>query len=393
MEFQTDFISEAMGNAIADARRREVFDIATFNAQDYQNKITSFSVSGDLTERGIDAVLRTVNDAIAGGVDFGAFTRMLTPEVLDGMTSPFVVFNNAVNNVYQKARSDQQGQLKYIRPYLEYVTFGDDRVRPSHAAMNGVVAAQDDPFWQKNYPPNGHNCRCTARSKTAGQVRRDGDLVETDAQVKERILIPQIREGVPPEKLVYPQADKGWEGRFKSSQVPFRKAADEYASYRPEEFTSILPLDVQTESRRRALAFAEMPFPATETMVRASREPSAVNRLKSRTYKPEDIYPTVLEKMVFGALDITPAVDIAAAIIRNPVFVFRDFQNRSSGKGSLQSAVIEQYYGLVSGAGGMPRPVLVWVNHGIIIRVDRFPDLSNKIFAKLAGLQVYEKKI
>jgi SPP1 gp7 family putative phage head morphogenesis protein len=393
MEFNTDFVSEAMGSAIADARRREVFDIATFNAQDYQNKITSFSVSGDLTERGIDSVLRAVNDAIAGGVDFGSFTKMMTPDVLNGMTSPFTVFNNAVNNVYQKARSDQQGQLKYIRPYLEYVTFGDDRVRPAHAAMNGVVAAQDDPFWEKNYPPNGHNCRCTARSKTAGQVRRDGDLVETDAQVRERILMPQIKAGVPADELIHPEADKGWEGRFRPNQVPFRKAADEYATYRPDEFSSILPLDVQTESRRRALAFSEAPFPATETMGRASREESAVNSLRGGPWKPEDIYPTVLGKMVFGAMDITPAMDIAAAVIKNPVLVYRDFQQRASGKSSLQSAVIEQYYGLVRGAAGVARPILVWVNRGIIIRVDRFLDLSNKIFAKLAGLQVYEKQL
>jgi hypothetical protein len=259
--------------------------------------------------------------------------------------------------------------------------------------MNGVVAYQDDPFWQKNYPPNGHNCRCTARSKTIGQARRDNDQIETDAEVRERVLVNQVRAGVPTDKLVYPEADKGWEGRFKTNQVPFRKAADEYASYRPDEFTSILPLDVQTESRRRALAFAEAPFPATEIMLRSAQNGEAVNDLRGGPWKPEDIYPTVLKKMIFGATDLTPAIDIAAAVIKNPVLVFRDFQSRSSGKGALQSAVIEQYYGFIHGAGGIPRPVLAWVNRGVIIRLDRFPEVSNKIFARLAGMQIYEKKL
>jgi SPP1 gp7 family putative phage head morphogenesis protein len=42
----------------------------------------------------------------------------------------------------------------------KYVTAGDDRVRSSHIAMDGVTLPKDDPFWLKNKPPNGWNCRC-----------------------------------------------------------------------------------------------------------------------------------------------------------------------------------------------------------------------------------------
>lgn len=44
---------------------------------------------------------------------------------------------------------------------LQYRTAGDGKVRPEHAALNGVTLPQSDPFWEEYYPPNGWNCRCT----------------------------------------------------------------------------------------------------------------------------------------------------------------------------------------------------------------------------------------
>ena len=43
---------------------------------------------------------------------------------------------------------------------LQYRTQKDDRVRPEHAALDGVTLPPSDPFWQKFFPPNGWNCRC-----------------------------------------------------------------------------------------------------------------------------------------------------------------------------------------------------------------------------------------
>lgn len=41
---------------------------------------------------------------------------------------------------------------------LQYRTAGDDKVRPEHAALNGVTLPMSDPFWESYYPPNGWNC-------------------------------------------------------------------------------------------------------------------------------------------------------------------------------------------------------------------------------------------
>ncbi len=44
---------------------------------------------------------------------------------------------------------------------LQYRTANDGKVRPEHAALNGVTLPPSDPFWEEYYPPNGWNCRCT----------------------------------------------------------------------------------------------------------------------------------------------------------------------------------------------------------------------------------------
>ncbi len=40
--------------------------------------------------------------------------------------------------------------------------------------MNGKALPHDHPFWQKNSPPGGFNCRCTVMSLSGQELKRDG---------------------------------------------------------------------------------------------------------------------------------------------------------------------------------------------------------------------------
>lgn len=61
----------------------------------------------------------------------------------------------------QNARKELKFQgEKDIFPMVRYVTVGDDRVRPDHAALNGLTLPVDHPKWDKISPQNGWKCRC-----------------------------------------------------------------------------------------------------------------------------------------------------------------------------------------------------------------------------------------
>ncbi len=60
-------------------------------------------------------------------------------------------------------------------PLLKYVTAGDNRVRPEHAAWDGIIKPVDDPFWDTRKPPNGYSCRCVTIQLEEGEVTNLGD--------------------------------------------------------------------------------------------------------------------------------------------------------------------------------------------------------------------------
>jgi len=51
-------------------------------------------------------------------------------------------------------------QQAELFPYWQYRTQGDDKVRPTHAALDNLVLPYNDAHWNSIYPPNGWNCRC-----------------------------------------------------------------------------------------------------------------------------------------------------------------------------------------------------------------------------------------
>lgn len=59
-----------------------------------------------------------------------------------------------------QARVEEDPDIAELIWGYEYVTVDDDRVRPEHAGLDGVILPKDDPFWTRNSPPNGWNCRC-----------------------------------------------------------------------------------------------------------------------------------------------------------------------------------------------------------------------------------------
>lgn len=70
-------------------------------------------------------------------------------------------YHLAVNTGIQSSRYFHLREDMDALPFWEYHTQGDGQVRPAHAALDGKVFRADDAVWDKIYPPNGWNCRCT----------------------------------------------------------------------------------------------------------------------------------------------------------------------------------------------------------------------------------------
>lgn len=73
---------------------------------------------------------------------------------------------------YAAARYRSLMAQRDVFPYWQYVTHGDGRVRPAHAALNGKIFPAGHPIWQKIFPPWGWGCRCLIVPRMRRDVER-----------------------------------------------------------------------------------------------------------------------------------------------------------------------------------------------------------------------------
>lgn len=143
----------------------------------YRN-VYQFSVAKNFTQ------MRTLTSAL---IDENGHTRSFS----DFMTEAAKIdkkFNvDYLRAEYDTAINSAEMASHWVRfkqmgdPMLRYVTVGDERVRASHEAMNGIQRPMSDPIWDKIYPPNGWNCRCTVITTTGAatpgkQIRMPWDV-------------------------------------------------------------------------------------------------------------------------------------------------------------------------------------------------------------------------
>lgn len=148
---------------------------------DDQARIYSFSIASNFDVETIRNIQLSLGKAFDKGRTFEEWHGDLD-EVLDeaGVAEDdkltkgraALVFRNAWQNANAGAKWQEVQQRKGFVGMLQYVTIGDDRVRPAHRAMHLYAAPPDDPIWNRWRPPCGHNCRCTLLTFTSRDVAR-----------------------------------------------------------------------------------------------------------------------------------------------------------------------------------------------------------------------------
>jgi SPP1 gp7 family putative phage head morphogenesis protein len=98
-----------------------------------------------------------------------------------------VIYGTNLRTAHAAGKWHKIQETKKERPYLQYITVGDERTRDEHTAWNGTVLKADDPFWNTHYPPNGWGCRCTVRTLNKSQAKKMGISAAPEIKKEQRI--------------------------------------------------------------------------------------------------------------------------------------------------------------------------------------------------------------
>ena len=105
-------------------------------------------------------------------------------------------------------------------PLGQYLTRDDSRVRPSHKAMYGFLAARSHQIWAVIRPPNGFNCRCYVRWVTWAEIKRE----KWERWCGEQVYWPNTASKRSFERREFP--DEGWRGpKIVAGSLPSRSLA------------------------------------------------------------------------------------------------------------------------------------------------------------------------
>lgn len=80
-----------------------------------------------------------------------------------------------IGQAYSATKTEVLDKHADVFPYRQYLCMEDGKVRPSHAALHGLIFPADHPFWETHTPPWDFNCRCTIAGVMADEVDEIAD--------------------------------------------------------------------------------------------------------------------------------------------------------------------------------------------------------------------------
>ena len=157
----------------------------TFDGLTQQYRKDAFTIAGTSDVRLIQKIRDQLAEVMKDGgtkADFDKAADKLTAEAGVEKINAFTldtVFQINMQKAYSLGRLEQLQHPAVLDalPIWEYMTVGDDRVRATHAALDGFQAQAIDPVWKKIYPPWDFGCRCTVIAllrEEAGDDAMDG---------------------------------------------------------------------------------------------------------------------------------------------------------------------------------------------------------------------------
>jgi len=148
-------------NSVARIKNRVAVDEYYYAELPQAIRSLAFTVSNLESLRTIEMVKRSLDNAIESGASFNSWKDNLDQQALKNLSDARLetVYRTNVHSVYnQSARFNSY--TSGVTPYLMYTAVGDERTRPEHMKLDGVIKRADSAFWDEYTPPLGFNCRC-----------------------------------------------------------------------------------------------------------------------------------------------------------------------------------------------------------------------------------------
>jgi SPP1 gp7 family putative phage head morphogenesis protein len=161
-------------------RARNLMKPAEFKKLADGLKQRAFSVAYLQHDHQLSVVADALTRAIEEGTPRAKFVREMRKKLGDKTLTKAhleTVHSNNILGAYQHGRWKKMTtpSMRRARPFWQYRTVGDGRVRPTHREMDGRIYAQDDPVWATWFPPSGMRCRCTVLPLSRSDVE-PGDV-------------------------------------------------------------------------------------------------------------------------------------------------------------------------------------------------------------------------
>jgi SPP1 gp7 family putative phage head morphogenesis protein len=151
-----------------------------------------FTVAGATKIAMVEDFHQSLNDMLANGKTIADFRKDFD-SIVEKYGWSYIgkrgwrtstIYDNNMRNARMAGKWAQYQRVKKLRPYLQYKTAGDSRVRPKHEKWHNWVIHIDDIWWDTHYPPNDFGCRCGARSLSERQVKKMGLKVIKSPPIK-----------------------------------------------------------------------------------------------------------------------------------------------------------------------------------------------------------------
>jgi SPP1 gp7 family putative phage head morphogenesis protein len=166
-------------DAIDYFKKKKVVKLKEFNRLAEDARSAAFTVGGVYKED----VIEGFKSEIVGALEQGTAQQKVISrfrEILDGAGHQQLgarhletVFRTNMQMAYGVARRRGLEAVAEDLPYWTYRTVGDNRVRPTHAVLNGITFPAGHEFWDTHYPPWDFECRCSVTASDSTEAGYD----------------------------------------------------------------------------------------------------------------------------------------------------------------------------------------------------------------------------